>query len=171
MPGDTRYRVGLGTDIHRILVGRKLRLGGIDIPGIMGTDAHSDGDVVLHSLCDALAGAAGLPDIGEMFPDSDPKFRDADSSTFLREVMRRVREAGWAIGNADVVIGLQYTKVAPFKAAMREKLAGLLGVPLDCVNVKAKTGERMGPVGEGRAVECTAVVLLEKAHGGGLTEP
>jgi 2-C-methyl-D-erythritol 2,4-cyclodiphosphate synthase len=160
-----QYRIGLGTDTHRLIVGKTLKIAGVELPGVMGADAHSDGDVAIHALCDALAGAAGLPDIGEMFPDNDPAHRNADSAVFLRETVRRVREAGWAVGNVDIVIGLQFTKVAPFKAAMREKLSALLGIPSESVNLKAKTGERMGPVGEGRAVEATAVALLVKGAG------
>jgi 2-C-methyl-D-erythritol 2,4-cyclodiphosphate synthase len=155
-------RVGLGTDRHRLAVDRPLKLGGVEIPSAVGPAAHSDGDVVLHALCDALAGAAGLPDIGELFPDGDAKNKDADSAVFVREYLRRLGQAGRRIVNVDAVVHLQWPKLAPHKPAIRARLAELLAVPVDRINVKAKTGERMGEVGEGRAVEAQVVVLLEE---------
>lgn len=158
----TEWRVGLGTDVHRLQVGRKLVVAGVELPGVMGADAHSDGDVAMHALTDAVLGAAGLPDIGELFPDTEPRWKGAAGRTLLGEAVRRAREAGFSLVNADVVVHLQFNKVAPFKDAMRRALAEALGVTADRVNLKAKTAERMGPVGEGRAVEAVAVVLLAK---------
>jgi len=153
-------RIGLGTDLHRLVEGRSLWLGGIEVPSSKGADAHSDGDVVLHSLIDAVLGAAGLGDIGEMFPDDDPSLAGVASATLLTEALARVEQAGWTVGNVDIVIDLQVPKVSPFRAAIRARIAELLAVEVERVFVKAKTGERVGPVGRGEAVGATAVALL-----------
>jgi len=160
---ETNMRVGHGYDLHRLAVNKPLILGGVAIPSPVGPDAHSDGDVVLHALCDAVLGAAGLGDIGELFPDNEAVNKGRDSRDFLREAVRRSRELGWRVVNADIVVHLQWPKVSPHKGAIRASLAELLAVPSDAVNLKGKTHERMGPVGEGRAIECTCVVLLAKS--------
>lgn len=155
-------RVGEGWDVHALVEGRKLILGGIEIPYEKGLLGHSDADALLHAITDALFGAAGLGDIGRHFPDTDPKFKGADSGALLAEAAARVRAAGWQIGNVDSTIVAQAPRMAPHIAAMRERIAGLLGLPADAVNVKAKTAEKMGPVGEGRSIEARAVVLLAR---------
>jgi 2-C-methyl-D-erythritol 2,4-cyclodiphosphate synthase len=153
-------RVGEGWDVHQLVAGRKLILGGIDVPHTMGLLGHSDADALLHAITDALLGAAGLGDIGRHFPDTDPAFRGADSSVLLAEAARRVREAGWEPVNLDSTIIAQAPKMAPHIPAMRARIAQVLGVAEDRVNVKAKTAEKLGPVGEGRSIEARAVVLL-----------
>jgi 2-C-methyl-D-erythritol 2,4-cyclodiphosphate synthase len=155
-------RVGEGWDVHALVEGRKLILGGIEIPYEKGLLGHSDADALLHAITDALFGAAGLGDIGRHFPDTDPKFKGADSGALLAEAAARVRAAGWQIGNVDSTIVAQAPRMAPHIAAMRERIAGLLGLPADAVNVKAKTAEKMGPVGEARSIEARAVVLLAR---------
>jgi len=153
-------RVGEGWDIHALVLDRPLILGGIAIPHSHGLLGHSDADALLHAITDALFGAAGLGDIGRHFPDTDDTFRGADSAVLLAEAARRVREAGWEIANVDSTIIAQAPKLAPHIPAMRERIAGVLGLMADAVNVKAKTAERLGPVGEGRAIEARAVCLL-----------
>ncbi len=155
-------RIGIGHDTHRLAAGRPLILGGIRIDHPRGLDGHSDADVVLHALTDALLGAAGLGDIGDAFPDSDPTNKDRDSAEFLRESLRRVHEHGYRLINADITIFAQEPKLGPVKSAMRQKLAELLGMPVDAVNVKAKTGERVGAIGRAEAIGCQAAVLIEK---------
>lgn len=155
-------RVGIGHDTHRLVEGRPLVLGGVRIPHTHGLAGHSDADVVLHAVADALLGAAGLGDIGELFPDTDPRFRDADSAGLLREVVARVRAAGWHCVNVDLIVHLEQPKLAPHKPAMRGRIAELLGVAPNVVSVKAKTGEQVGPVGRGEAITCEAVVLLDR---------
>ncbi|MBC7917232.1 MAG: 2-C-methyl-D-erythritol 2,4-cyclodiphosphate synthase [Rhodoferax sp.] len=155
-------RIGEGWDIHALVEGRKLILGGVEIPHDKGLLGHSDADALLHAITDALLGAAGLGDIGTHFPDTDPEFKGADSSVLLAEVARRVRDTGWDIGNVDSTVVAQAPKLAPYKPAMKERIAQVLGIPADCVNVKAKTAEKMGPVGEGKAMEARAIVLLFK---------
>jgi len=155
-----QIRVGEGWDVHQLVAGRKLMLGGVEIPHSAGLLGHSDADALLHAITDALFGAAALGDIGRHFPDTDPQFKGADSMTLLREAARRVRAAGWQIGNVDSTVIAQAPKLAPHIGAMRERIAEGLGVEVDQVNVKAKTAEKMGPVGEGRAMEARAVVLL-----------
>ncbi len=154
------HRVGLGTDLHRLIPGASIRLGGVDVPSDRRADGHSDADVVIHALIDALCGAAGLPDIGEHFPDTDPRYRDADSRTLLAQVVDEIRSLEYAVANADVVIQLERPKLVPHKAAMRDALAGLLCVAPAAVSVKAKTGEGVDAVGRGEAVACTAIVGL-----------
>jgi 2-C-methyl-D-erythritol 2,4-cyclodiphosphate synthase len=156
-------RIGEGWDTHALVTGRPLILGGITIPHTHGLLGHSDADALLHAITDALLGAASLGDIGKHFPDTDPRFKGADSAVLLAEAARSVREAGWQIGNVDSTIVAQAPKMAPHIGAMRERIAAVLGLAADQVNVKAKTAEKMGPVGEGRAIETRAVCLLFKA--------
>jgi 2-C-methyl-D-erythritol 2,4-cyclodiphosphate synthase len=154
-------RVGIGHDTHRLKEGRPLILGGVRIDHPRGMDGHSDADVVLHALTDALLGAAALGDIGDHFPDTHPAYRDCDSSLFVRETMQRLNLAGWRIVNVDVIIFAQEPKLGPLKQEIRRRLAGLLGMDIDAVNVKAKTGERVGSIGRAEAIACQVVVLLE----------
>ena len=158
-----QMRVGEGWDTHALVTGRSLILGGVNIPHSHGLQGHSDADALLHAITDALLGAAGLGDIGRHFPDTDPAFKGADSLALLAEAARRVRAAGWEIGNVDSTIVAQAPKMAPHIPAMRERIGAALGLPAEQVNVKAKTAERMGPVGEGRAIEARAVCLLQRA--------
>ncbi len=155
-------RIGEGWDIHALVEGRKLILGGVDIAHHKGLLGHSDADALLHAITDALLGAAALGDIGSHFPDTDAQFKGADSAALLGEVARRVRAKGYAIGNVDSTVIAQAPKLAPHIAAMRESIARALSLDVDQVNVKAKTAEKMGPVGEGLAIEARAVVLLFK---------
>jgi 2-C-methyl-D-erythritol 2,4-cyclodiphosphate synthase len=154
------FRIGEGWDTHALVTGRPLILGGVTIPHSHGLLGHSDADALLHAITDALFGAAALGDIGRHFPDTDPAFKGADSVALLRECVLRVRAAGYEIGNVDATIVAQAPKMAPHIAAMRERIAATLGVQLDQVNVKAKTAEKMGPVGEGRSIETRAVCLI-----------
>jgi 2-C-methyl-D-erythritol 2,4-cyclodiphosphate synthase len=156
-------RVGEGWDTHALVTDRPLILGGVTIPHSHGLAGHSDADALLHAITDALFGAAGLGDIGRHFPDTDAAFKGADSAVLLAECARRVREAGWAIVNVDATIVAQAPKMAPHIGAMRERIAAVLAIDATRVNVKAKTAEKMGPVGEGRAIETRAVCLLAKA--------
>jgi len=153
-------RIGEGWDTHALVTGRPLILGGITIPHTHGLLGHSDADALLHAITDALLGAAGLGDIGQHFSDSDPQFKGADSVLLLEEACRRVRLAGWQVINVDSTIVAQAPKMAPHIPAMRERIAAALQISSDAVNVKAKTAEKMGPVGEGRAIEARAVCLL-----------
>ncbi len=153
-------RIGEGWDTHQLVSGRPLVLGGVTIPHSHGLLGHSDADALLHAITDALLGAAALGDIGRHFPDTDPAFRGADSVALLVEAARRVRAAGWAIVNIDSTIVAQAPKLAPHIPAMCERIASSLSLSLSAVNVKAKTAEKMGPVGEGRAIEARAVCLL-----------
>jgi 2-C-methyl-D-erythritol 2,4-cyclodiphosphate synthase len=155
-------RVGEGWDIHALVPGRKLVIGGVEIPFDRGLLGHSDADVLLHAICDALLGAAGLGDIGRHFPDTDERFRGADSVVLLTEVARRVREPGWHIGNVDSTVIAQAPRLAPHIEAMRSRIAQALDISPDAVNVKAKTAEKLGPVGEGLAIQARAVVLLHR---------
>ncbi len=157
------FRIGEGWDIHALVEGRKLILGGVEIPYDKGLLGHSDADALLHAITDALLGAATLGDIGSHFPDTDAQFKGADSATLLTEIARRVRAKGFEIGNVDSTVIAQAPKLAPHIPAMRQRIAEVLGVTLDQVNVKAKTAEKMGPVGEGKAMEARAVVLLSRA--------
>ncbi len=153
-------RIGVGYDIHRLVEGRKLILGGVEIAHPKGLLGHSDADVVLHAVTDAILGAAGLPDIGELFPDTDPAHKDADSRKLLADAMRRVRAKGFAVGNVDLIVHAEQPKLSAYKRPIAESLAGLMDVPADRVSVKAKTGEGLGALGQGDAIACTAVVLL-----------
>ncbi len=153
-------RVGEGWDTHQLVSGRPLVLGGVTIPHSHGLLGHSDADALLHAITDALLGAAALGDIGRHFPDTDAQFRGADSLALLAEAARRVRDAGYDIVNVDSTIVAQAPKMAPHIAAMCERIAAALGLAVGAVNVKAKTAEKMGPVGEGRAIEARAICLL-----------
>ncbi|MCM2342840.1 2-C-methyl-D-erythritol 2,4-cyclodiphosphate synthase [Rhodoferax sp.] len=154
------FRIGEGWDIHALVAGRKLMLGGVEVPYPFGLLGHSDADVLLHAITDALLGAAALGDIGSHFPDTDVQFKGAASSVLLAEAARRVRAKGFEIGNVDCTIIAQAPKLMLFMPAIRASVAQTLGVVVDQVNVKAKTSERMGPVGLGQAMEARAVVLL-----------
>lgn len=156
----TPFRVGQGWDCHALVPGRPLVIGGVTLAHSHGLLGHSDADVLTHALIDALLGAGGLGDIGGHFPDSDARFRGADSLLLLAEASRRVREAGWRIGNVDATVVAQAPRLAPHIPAMREKLAQVLGLGLAEVNVKAKTAEKLGPVGQGHSIEAHAVLLL-----------
>src|SRR5215470_6501425 len=156
------FRVGLGHDTHRLVAGRPLLLGGARVEHARGLDGHSDADVVLHAVTDALLGAAGLGDIGDAYPDSDPAYKDCDSSVFLRETLARLNQAGWRLVNVDVIIFAQEPKLGPVKADIRRHLAGLLGLDPDAVNVKAKTGEKVGAIGRAEAIGCQAVALIDR---------
>ena len=156
-------RIGEGWDIHALVPGRDLVLGGVTIPHSVGLLGHSDADALLHAITDALVGAAGLGDIGTHFPDTDARFRGANSAVLLTEAMRRVAELGWQVNNVDSTVIAQAPKLAPHIPAMRASIARALGVDESQVNVKAKTAEKMGPVGQGAAMEARAVVLLMRA--------
>jgi len=157
------YRVGLGHDIHRLAPNRPLILGGVRIEFDRGLLGHSDADIVLHAITDALLGAAGLGDIGDAFPDSDPAYAGIDSAILLAKTLERVRGAGWRPVNLDCTVFAQRPKLAGYKPAIRKRLAELLGLPVEAVNVKAKTGESVGPIGREEAMAADAVVLLERA--------
>lgn len=153
-------RIGEGWDTHALVEGRPLVLGGVTIPYSRGLAGHSDADALAHAITDALLGAAALGDIGRHFPDTDAQFKGADSLALLAEAARRVRAAGHEIGNVDATIVAQVPKMAPHVGTMRERLAAALGVGVGQVNVKAKTAEKMGPVGRGESIEARAVCLL-----------
>ena len=153
-------RVGEGWDTHQLVAGRPLVLGGVTIPHSHGLLGHSDADALLHAITDALLGAAGLGDIGRHFPDTDPAFKGADSVRLLQTAAERVREAGYVVLNVDSTIVAQAPKMAPHIAAMRECIAQALGLPVASVNVKAKTAEHLGPVGELRSIEARAICLI-----------
>lgn len=156
------FRIGEGWDVHALVPGRSLILGGVEIAHSVGLLGHSDADVLLHAITDALLGAAGLGDIGTHFPDTDARFRGADSLVLLAEAASRVRAQGWQIGNIDSTVVAQAPKLAPHIAAMREKIAQALGLQAEQINVKAKTAERLGPVGQGLSIEARAMALLHR---------
>lgn len=162
------YRSGIGTDIHRLVEGRKLMLCGVHVPYPAGLLAHSDGDVALHAVIDALLGASGMGDIGTLFPDSDPRWKDADSKELLFIVKGQLEEKRWEVVNVDVIIHAEEPKLAPVKGQMKRCLAGLLGIDFTAVNVKAKTNEGLGEIGAGQAMAATATVLLRKKQRRGL---
>ncbi len=155
-------RIGIGHDTHRLEAGRPLILGGVRIEHARGLVGHSDADVVLHALTDALLGAAGLGDIGDAFPDTDPAFKDADSQLFVRHALGRLNRDGWRVVNVDVIVFAQQPKLGPVKDQVRGSLAELLGLDRDRVNVKAKTGEHVGHIGRGEALACQVVALIER---------
>lgn len=159
--GGLIVRVGIGHDTHRLVEGRPLILGGVRVEFDRGLAGHSDADVVLHAVADALLGAAALGDIGELFPDTDPQWAGLDSAVLLDAVRTRVAEAGWSPVNCDIIIHAERPKLSAHKPAIRAGVAGLLGIPESAVNVKAKTGERVGHLGRGEAIACQAVVLCE----------
>lgn len=156
-------RIGHGYDVHRLEVGRRLRLGGVDIPFERGLVGHSDGDVVLHAVCDAILGALGLQDIGFHFPDSDPEYHGADSRRLAAHVVGLMRECGWAISNVDVTVHAEVPRLGPYRDAMRGALAAVLNTDPARVNVKAKTNEGLDAIGQGQAIAASAVVLLHRA--------
>ena len=153
-------RIGVGYDIHRLVDGRRLVMGGIEIPHTKGLLGHSDADVVLHAVTDAVLGAAGLPDICDLFPDTDPAFRDADSRKLLADAMERVRAKGFVVNNIDLIVHAEAPKLTPYKQRMAESIAALTRVSADRVSVKAKTNEGLGPLGYADAIACTAVVTI-----------
>ncbi|MCI4439913.1 2-C-methyl-D-erythritol 2,4-cyclodiphosphate synthase [Tibeticola sp.] len=156
-------RIGEGWDVHALVPGRRLVIGGVEIPHAMGLLGHSDADVLFHAVTDAVLGAAGLGDIGRHFPDDDARFQGADSAVLLAEAVRRALQAGWRVANVDSTVVAQSPRLAPHIPAMTVALARALGVESAQVNIKAKTAERLGPVGQGAAIEARAVVLLVRA--------
>ena len=156
------FRIGEGWDVHALVPGRKLILGGVEIAHTAGLLGHSDADVLLHAITDAVLGAAGLGDIGRHFPDTDMQFRGADSSALLAEAMRRVRAQGWELVNVDSTIVAQAPRLAAHMPAIHRAVAQALGVATGQVNVKAKTAEKLGPVGQGQSIEARAVALLQQ---------
>ena len=156
------FRVGLGHDTHRLQVGKKLMIGGVEIPHKQGPVAHSDGDVLLHALTDAILGALGWGDIGEWFPDTDEAHAGADSAELLQRVMQKVTADGWRVSNADCIVFAQKPKLSPFKEAIGDRVAEVVEVDASQVNIKAKTGEKVGPVGREEAICAEVVVLLVK---------
>jgi 2-C-methyl-D-erythritol 2,4-cyclodiphosphate synthase len=157
-----RLRVGHGYDIHRTLAGRRLVLGGVTFDAPFGLDGHSDADCLTHAICDALLGAAGLPDIGHLFPNTDPAYRNIDSQILLERTVAAVREHGWRVSNVDATLLAEQPKIAPRISAMRERLARSLGVTPEQVGVKATTNEGADDIGAGRAIAAHAVCLLER---------
>ena len=154
------FRIGEGWDVHALVPGRKLIIGGVTIPHPMGLLGHSDADVLLHAITDALLGAAALGDIGTHFSDTDPQFSGADSMVLLVEAARRVAAKGWRIGHIDSTVIAQAPKLMPHIPAMRDGIAQALGLRVDQINIKAKTAEKLGPVGQGQSIEARAAVLL-----------
>jgi len=159
-------RVGTGFDLHRLVAGRRCVLGGVEIDHERGPLGHSDGDAVLHALADALLGAAGLDDLGTLYSDADPRWKDADSSALLADVLARLSAQGWRVVNADVVVATEGPRIAPHRAAMRARMAALLGVEPDAVNVKGKSLEGLGALARGAGVAVQAVCLIERTAGG-----
>lgn len=157
------YRIGQGYDVHALVAGRKLILGGVEIPHEAGLLGHSDADALLHAITDAILGAAGLGDIGRLFPDTDERWRGADSRVLLRQAMAAVRAAGWRVGNVDATVVAQTPKIAPHVAAMAANIAADLGIEAGCVNVKGKTHERLGFEGRQEGIVAQAVALLVRA--------
>jgi len=153
-------RIGHGFDVHRFKEGDHVMLGGVRVPHIQGVEAHSDGDVILHALCDALLGAAGLGDIGVFFPPSDPKFAGMDSELFLREVHARVQQEGYKIENLDITLVAEAPKVGPYREEIRANIAAILSLNVNAVNIKATTTEKLGYCGRGEGLAAYAVVLL-----------
>ena len=158
------YRTGLGWDVHRLGPDRPLILGGVTIPSDFGLVGHSDADILLHALTDAVLGAAALGDIGMHFPDTDPEWQGADSTQFLQHAVKLAREQGFELVNADSTVILERPKLKDFRLPIRERLAAILQLPLDRVNVKFKTAEKVGPVGEGRSAEAQAIVTLRTVN-------
>ena len=156
-----QLRIGNGYDVHALAEGLPMWLGGVRIPSDTGFVAHSDGDVAIHALCDALLGALALGDIGHLFPDTAPEWKGVDSKLLLARVVALVKEHGWQVGNVDITIALQRPKLAPHVPTMRETLAPILGVPVDAVSVKATTMEKLGPIGAREGIAAQAVALLE----------
>lgn len=157
------FRIGHGYDIHRTTTGRPLVLGGVTFEADFGLDGHSDADVLTHAICDALLGAAGLPDIGHHFPDTDPAFKNADSQGLLQQVVALLREHGWAAVNLDATLIAEKPRIAPRLAEMKAKLAASTGLPVDAIGLKATTNEGVDDIGRGRAIAAHAVALIQKA--------
>jgi 2-C-methyl-D-erythritol 2,4-cyclodiphosphate synthase len=157
-------RVGQGFDVHAFAADRPLILGGIHIPHDLGLAGHSDADVLIHAIIDALLGAAGLGDIGEHFPDNDPRYAGADSGVLLQHVMGLLLQRGYQLVNLDACVIAQQPRLSPYKAAMRERLAQLLEAPLDAVNIKATTTEKLGFTGRGEGIAAQAVVMIDKEN-------
>lgn len=155
------YRVGIGFDAHKFMVGRKLMLGGFEIPHSVGLHGHSDADVLLHALTDALLGAAGLGDIGMHFPDSDPQWKDASSGVFVQQALQEVYQLGWKVSNMDLTLIAQEPKFGPYRNEIRSSIATLLELPEEIINLKAKTTDHMGFTGRGEGIAAQAIVLLE----------
>jgi len=158
------YRSGIGTDIHRIVKGRKMMLGGVQVPCSFGLAGHSDGDVAIHAVIDALLGAACLGDIGTFFPDTDTKWKDADSKGLLLNVKNMLEENRWVIVNVDLIIHLEEPRLEPVKAQIKRCIASILGIDFNAMNVKAKTNEGLGEIGKGEAIAATAMVLLKRKY-------
>lgn len=158
-------RIGQGFDVHALVPGRKLIIGGVDIPFARGLLGHSDADVLLHAVTDALLGAAGLGDIGRHFPDSDPRFKDADSRQLLRETARLIERAGYRVVNVDATVIARAPRMAPHVAAMAANIAADIGIEAGCVNIKAKTTESLGFTGRGEGIAAQAIALIERAAG------
>lgn len=156
------FRIGFGTDIHRLVAGRPLIIGGVEIVSDLGADGHSDADVLMHAAADAVLGSLALGDLGTHFPNDEERWRDAESSQFVRYAVELIRERGYSVVNFDSVVDLELPKLRPHIDTMRANLADALGVALDCVSVKAKTGEAVDAVGERKAVRAEAVVLISK---------
>jgi 2-C-methyl-D-erythritol 2,4-cyclodiphosphate synthase len=159
---EQKYRIGIGYDIHRLVEGRELIIGGVKITHEKGLLGHSDADVLVHAIIDALLGAVALDDIGTLFPDTDPQYKDADSMVLLRNVYRKVQAEGYSIGNIDSNIIAQNPKMMPYIPKMKDALASLLGLEPTDISIKAKTKEKLDAVGESKAIEANAVVILEK---------
>ena len=157
-------RIGQGFDVHPLVPGRKLLLGGVEIPFERGLHGHSDADVLLHAITDALLGAAGLGDIGQHFPDSDARWAGADSRLLLRDAMTAVRQAGWRVGNVDATVVAQAPRIAPYVSRMQANIAADLQIEMACVNIKGKTTERLGFTGRGEGIAAQAVALLLRNH-------
>jgi len=155
-------RIGIGHDTHRLIPGRSLRLGGVDIPHDRQTDGHSDADVLIHAVIDALLGAAALGDIGQMFPDTDPANKGRDSSEMLGAARDAIAAVGWRIGNIDCIVFAQRPKLLPHRQAIRKRMADLLDIDPDRINLKGKTGEHIGPIGQEEAIAAECVALLER---------
>ena len=162
------YRVGIGTDIHQLIEGRKLKLGGVYIPFPLGLQGHSDGDVVLHAVIDAMLGAAGMGDIGTLFPDTQTRFNDIDSKELLYIVKDKLEEKRWQVVNVDLTIHAEQPRLESVKGQIKRCIAGLIGIDFTAVNVKAKTNEELGDIGAGQAIAATAVALLWKPPKRGL---
>jgi 2-C-methyl-D-erythritol 2,4-cyclodiphosphate synthase len=161
---DHEYRIGIGTDIHRFTEGRKLVLGGVSIPFSQGLLGHSDGDVALHAVIDALLGAAGMGDIGTHFPDTDAKYKNADSKGLVLETRDKLENQRWVIVNVDLIIHLEQPRLEPFKGQIKRAIASLLSIDFNAVNVKAKTNEGLGDIGAGNAIAATAAVLIKRKY-------
>ena len=158
----TSFRIGEGWDVHALVPGRPLVIGGVTIPYHLGLLGHSDADVLLHAITDALLGAAGLGDIGQHFPDTDPRWKGVNSEDLLQATGRLLSEAGWQIGNIDTTVVAQAPKLAAHKPAMQTRIAQALGIATHQVNIKAKTAEKLGPVGMGQSIEARAVALIHR---------